>query len=62
MTGGQRKNVVALAAFGMIIVATPTPAQAYIDPASGSMILQLVMGGGASLWLLVKRFFSRKSK
>lgn len=64
MTGRQQRAIefAALASMGAAMVSVPTPAHAYIDPASGSMILQLLMGGAASLWLVVKHFFSKKSK
>jgi len=47
------------------------PAWAYLDPQVGSMILQLLLGGAAGVWVLFKlvgkrandvftRFFSKK--
>ncbi|MBN8550174.1 MAG: hypothetical protein J0M12_12725 [Deltaproteobacteria bacterium] len=50
------------------MVVLPQPAHAYLDPGTGSVILQVVMAGilGAlftakTWWRNVKAFFSRKS-
>ncbi len=50
-----------LAIFGM------APAQAYLDPGSGSMLFQMIIGGIAAFlytlkvyWAQLKNFFSRK--
>jgi hypothetical protein len=32
------------------------PAHAYIDPGTGSIFLQLVLSGGAGLWIAVRQF------
>lgn len=32
---------------------------AYIDPGSGSMLLQLILGGAAGLFLAIKLFWRR---
>ena len=36
-----------------------TPAQAYVDPGSGSLILQLLLGGVASGLVMVKMYWKR---
>ena len=38
---------------------TVTPAQAYLDPATGSMIVQLILGGLAGIALGLKLFWRR---
>jgi len=40
-------------------MATPLPAQAYLDPASGSLILQLIVSGVAGLALLLKLYWHK---
>ncbi len=35
------------------------PAEAYLDPGSGSMLLQLILGGFAGLVVLVKLYWRR---
>ena len=49
-------NVGLLSAFAvfLLLVVLVTPAQAYLDPGTGSMILQMVLGGVAGLAVLVK--------
>ncbi len=39
--------------------AVSLPAHAYLDPASGSLILQLVLGGLAGLVLLIKLYWHK---
>jgi hypothetical protein len=39
------------------IVAVPT--YAYLDPASGSMLLQLILGGVAGLAILIKLYWHK---
>jgi hypothetical protein len=46
--------------FGVIVaLLVPTQAFAYIDPGSGSMLLQLLLGGVAGLAVVVKLFWRR---
>jgi hypothetical protein len=56
----------ALLALGLLALLSAAPAHAYLDPASGSMILQLVLGGAAGvavalrlLWRRLTRAFGR---
>lgn len=46
----------------IVCLATPQPAQAYLDPASGSLILQLVLGGIAGLAMLLKLYWHKLRK
>jgi len=43
----------------LFIVIFPTPAMAYIDPGSGSMLLQLILGGVAGLFIIFKLYWYR---
>jgi hypothetical protein len=59
-----RRTLAALCLLGLVGAA---PAHAYLDPASGSMILQLVLGGAAGaavalrlVWRRLTRFFGRR--
>lgn len=60
-------NNVLLFAVALVWVATAaTPAHAYLDPGTGSMILQVLLGGIAGAlvvvklyWKKIKRFFLR---
>ncbi len=45
--------------FALAMALTALPAQAYLDPASGSMILQLILGGVAGLAVVVKLFWHK---
>lgn len=45
-----------------ILLASATPAYAYIDPGSGSMMLQLLLGGMAGVMVLVRLYWSRLSE
>ena len=56
-----------LAVFAGVVVAA-SPAQAYLDPGTGSMILQILLGGIAGVaviaklyWRKIKGFFGRSS-
>ena len=41
------------------VFAIPQPALAYLDPVSGSMILQLLVGGVAGVVVLAKMYWQR---
>ena len=62
-------NRFALILFPFIYFSTQTIAHAYIDPATGTIILQALIGGivaaGAAIslyWRKLKSFFSKKKK
>jgi hypothetical protein len=50
-----------LAAAWLLLV-TATPAYAYLDPGSGGMIVQLLLGGLAGAGVLVRLFWNRVRK
>jgi hypothetical protein len=43
----------------LLVLALSAPAHAYLDPGSGSMLLQLILGGVAGLMLAIKIFWRR---
>lgn len=43
----------------ILLASFALPAHAYLDPASGSMLLQMIVGGIAGLALAVKLFWHR---
>ena len=40
-------------------LAVPTPAQAYLDPGTGSTLLQVIIGGVAGLGVIAKLYWHR---
>lgn len=52
-------NVTLLYLAAVLVVISPRTAYAYLDPATGSMLLQLVLGGLAGLALMVKLFWRK---
>ncbi len=45
--------------FGLLFWFSASPAWAYLDPGSGSMLLQLLLGGLAGLGVIVKLYWHR---
>ena len=52
-----RWSLLVIVASGLALVALP--AHAYLDPASGSMILQLIIGGLAGLAVTIKLYWHK---
>jgi len=52
------KTIIGIA-IALLLVLTTRPAEAYLDPGSGSMVFQLIVGGIAGLILAVKIFWRR---
>ena len=50
--------VVSITVFWFLLVST-IPAYAYLDPGSGSMLLQLLLGGVAALAVILKFYWNR---
>lgn len=42
-----------------LLLAWQPPVEAYLDPGSGSMLIQLLLGGAAGLAVIVKLFWRR---
>lgn len=42
----------------LLILLAPQSAQAYLDPGTGSFIIQIVVGGGLGLVFLIKKYWS----
>jgi len=51
------KNWQWLAAFAMVLLAEP--AFAYLDPGTGSMLLQVILGGIAAIGVALKLFWHK---
>lgn len=43
----------------LLLLASPRPASAYLDPTSGSMLLQLILGGVAGAAVAARLFWRR---
>jgi hypothetical protein len=43
----------------VVVLLFANPAYAYLDPGSGSMILQLILGGVAGLFVILKLYWRR---
>jgi len=43
----------------IVLLATAAPAYAYLDPGSGSMMVQLLLGGVAGAVVLVRLYWAR---
>jgi len=50
-------DVLTVAALALIALLVATPAFAYIDPGSGSMLVQLVTGGAAGALVLARLYW-----
>ena len=48
-----------LAVAAILVLASPLPAHAYIDPGTGSVLLQMILGGLAGLIVVLKIGWSR---
>ena len=54
----QRSGLLLFVLMGLSFV-FPQAAHAYLDPGSGSMLLQIVLGGTAGLAVLIKLYWQR---
>lgn len=54
----MRNSTVALLLL-LAFLCRPAPAAAYLDPAAGSLILQVILGGVAGLIVLLKLYWRR---
>ena len=52
-------RVILVALLAALLVPIASPAQAYLDPATGSMILQIILGGVAGLLVAGKLYWAR---
>lgn len=59
MTPGPAHRTTVLFVFLLALLAGAAPALAYLDPAAGSLILQVLLGGIAGLALFFKLFWRR---
>ena len=55
----RKTTVVGLAAVGLVLAALEQPVQAYLDPGSGSMLLQVLLGGFAAVGVATRLYWHR---
>lgn len=55
----KKLSLAAWLAVSLLLTVAAQPAQAYLDPASGSLLLQLLLGGIAGAALAIKLFWHR---
>ncbi len=48
-----------LVGFGLMMIMLEAPLQAYLDPGSGSMLIQLLLGGVAAGAVVLRMFWQR---
>jgi hypothetical protein len=61
-TEGRLSNTsfaIAIGTIWMVLFAGATPAFAYVDPGSGGMMMQLLLGGVAGLTVLLRLYWQR---
>jgi hypothetical protein len=52
-------RVILVALLAILLVPIASPAQAYLDPGTGQMILQIILGGVAGLLVAGKLYWER---
>lgn len=55
----QSRTGLTLLVAAALLLAVPPPAQAYIDPGAGSLLMQMVLGGTAMVAVLARVFWAR---
>lgn len=55
----QHETVVPILLLGLGLIFLPSPAFAYIDPGTGGMLLQLLLGGVAGAVVILKLYWRR---
>ena len=55
----MRSRLARFSLAALVILGAPALARAYTDPGAGSMLLQLLLGGGAGLFVAVRMFKER---
>lgn len=56
----SRQSMIGLAAPSLLLwLAFPSAANAYLDPASGSILLQVILGGIAGAGLLIRMYWAK---
>ena len=61
MGGHMRTSITRAATAFLVCVSLSSPAYAYLDPATGSILVQAVIGVVAS-WMLYSKMFAAKAK
>ena len=55
----MKKSVQQVCALGALLLALSPSAHAYLDPGSGSMLLQVILGGLAAVGVAAKLYWHR---
>lgn len=55
----MRKALVIVSFLLILLIITPEPAQAYLDPGSGSFIIQILIAGIVSMAFFIRNFWSQ---
>ena len=58
---GMKKSITRLAILFGVYASLSTPAYAYLDPATGSIAIQALIGAVAT-WIMYSKMFARKAK
>ena len=59
---GRHDRTLAFASLvGLLLLVSERPAAAYLDPGSGSMLLQVLLGGFAAVGVAIKLYWHRFS-
>ena len=59
MIDPKRHRLMFVAGLTVLLIATPKAAHAYIDPGTGAMILQLLLGGIAGALVVLKLYWHK---
>lgn len=57
----MKKMLASASLVGLLLLVFERPAAAYLDPGSGSMLLQVLLGGFAAVGVAVKLYWHRFS-
>lgn len=57
----MKKTLASASLVGLLLLVFERPAAAYLDPGSGSMLLQVLLGGFAAVGVAVKLYWHRFS-
>lgn len=55
----KSKNLIEMTGIALLAGIIPAPANAYIDPGTGGLIVQIIAGGAAGLLVIVRLYWSR---
>lgn len=61
LTFFMRLKLTHLVLVGLVVLAREVPAEAYLDPGAGSILLQVLLGGVAAVGIVAKLFWHQLS-